>query len=980
MRYIFDEWSLDTLRHELYRAGHAHRLRRKAFQVLAYLLAHADRVVSKAELCAQVWSQRFISDTTLESTIKAIRQALGDSGRDQRLIQTVYGQGYRFVAAVTTADPAPLAPAKAPTPPHGREPREPPARRAPVVGRAAELAQLSRWWERAQGGARQLVFVTGEPGIGKTTLLDTWLAGLADESSPWIGHGQCIDAYGAGEPYQPVLEALGRLCRSPQGPRLVAVLRQYAPSWLAQLPALLPPAAWAALQGTVGPAAPQRMRRELTDALDAFTAECPLVLVLEDLHWSDRATLAWLAYVARRPDPARLLLLGTYRPGDAMGHDHPVWAVVTELLQHGQCVELALDGLSESAITAYLDARCGGTPFAPALARVLHRRTHGNPLFLSAVVDELIRQQVLHHAPTEWILRGELATVSTLVPATLRPLIEHQLARCSPKAQLVLEAASVAGLEFPAAAVAAGLARAEDDMEAQCATLAHHGQFLEARGSTTWPDGTVTACYGFRHALYRDVVYQRVPAGRRTRWHARMGTRLAQGFGEGAGTMAAAVARHCVQGRLWSLAVPYLRQAGQQAAGRGAYRDAVAFYEQALQALQQLPETRAVQAQALELHLDLRHALWPLHAPRRILEHLRQAEVLAETLGDQRRLGDIAGYRVLCWRDLGEPDASLASAQRALAIATARRDVRQQVAANIYLGDVYLTTLSDYPRAAAVFRRNLALLQATPPERPGPAFLPAVTSRAYLAMCLAELGAFPEGHTHGAEAVRLAEAVGHPYSLAQACAAMGYLFVRQGALSQALPALERGRALSEALEFPLLTRLCTARLGVAYTLAGRLDEALPLLERAHEETLAVRRHPVYPLLTVRLAEAYVRAGREAEAQRLGQQALEAAQRQQQQGYQAYALRLLGESTARHEPLPGKRAESFYRQALTLAEALGMRPLQAHCHHGLGTLYAKTGQWEQARRALSTAIHLYRAMEMTFWLPAAEAALAQVERR
>jgi DNA-binding winged helix-turn-helix (wHTH) protein/tetratricopeptide (TPR) repeat protein len=977
MRYVFGEWTLDTQCYELRRAGRVRPLRRKAFQVLACLLAHADQVVAKQELCEAVWPQQFISDTTLESTIKAVRQALGDTGRAQRLIRTVYGQGYRWVAPVTTADPAPLALARAPTLQPGSAPPGRWARAAPVVGREAELAQLSRWWARAQDGERHLVVVTGEPGMGKTALLDAWLARLAGAAPLWLGHGQCSEAYGLEEPYQPLLEALGRLGQSPQGPRLVAVLRHYAPSWLAQLPALLPPAEWAALQRTVGPAAPRRMRRELTDALEAFTAECPLVLVLEDLHWSDGATLAWLASVARRPDRARLLLLGTYRPGDALVQGHPVRAVLTELQQHGQCAELALDGLSEDAITAYLGQRCGGIRCATDLARVLHRRTHGNPLFLCAVVDELLRQQVLGPAPAGWILQGGLATVATLVPATLRALIEQQLAQCSPEVQTLLAAASVAGLEFAAAAVAAGLERAEDAIEAQCATLAHQGQFLEARGHATWPDGTVTAWYGFRHALYRDVVVQRVPAGRRTRWHARIGTRLAHGFGEGAGAMAAAVAWHCVQGRLWSQAVPYLRQAGHQAAGRGGYQDAVACYEQALHALQQLPETRAVRVQALELRLDLRHALVPLDAPRRILDHLRHAEVLAELLGDQRRLGAIAGYQVFCWRDLGEPEASLAAAQRALTIATARGDVRQQVAANLYLGDVYLATWSDYQRAAEVFRRTLELLHGTPPARPGPAFLPAVTARAYLAMGLAELGAFAEGHTHGADALRLAEVVGHPYSLVQACAAVGSLALRQGALAQALAALERGRALSEALEIPLLTRLCTARLGAAYALAGRLGEALPLLERARAQVMAVRRHPLAPLLTVRLGEGYVCAGRVAEARCLGQQALEAAHGQQQPGYQAYALRLLGESAARHVPLHGEQAATYYKQAIALAEALGMRPLQAHCHRGLGMLYAAIGQREQARTALSTAIEMYRAMEMTFWLPQTEAALAQV---
>ena len=309
------------------------------------------------------------------------------------------------------------------------------------------------------------------------------------------------------------------------------------------------------------------MLRELTDALEAFTAEYPLVLVVEDLHWSDRATLAWLAYVARRPDPARLLILGAYRPVEAIAQSHPLWAVLTELRQHGQCVELALDYLSEAAVTAYLAQRFGDTRLVAELARVLHQRTRGNPLFLIAVVDELVRQQVVTEEADGWAVRAGVDTITAIIPAHLRALIELQLAHCSPEDQTLLAAASVAGVEFATAAVAAGIERADEEIEARCAALAHQGQFLQAHGQAAWPDGTVTGCYGFRHALYHEVVYQQIPAGRQTRWHARMGTRLAQGFGEEAGDMAGALAMHFIRGRLLPQAVPYLRQAGGEGPG-----------------------------------------------------------------------------------------------------------------------------------------------------------------------------------------------------------------------------------------------------------------------------------------------------------------------------------------------------------------------------------------------------------------------------
>jgi tetratricopeptide (TPR) repeat protein len=245
-------------------------------------------------------------------------------------------------------------------------------------------------------------------------------------------------------------------------------------------------------------------------------------------------------------------------------------------------------------------------------------------------------------------------------------------------------------------------------------------------------------------------------------------------------------------------------------------------------------------------------------------------------------------------------------------------------------------------------------------------------------MCLAELCAFAEGQARGEDAIRLAEAAEHPYSLAYTCGAVGHFYLRHGTLPQAIRMLERGLTLGNAMHLPMVSRICTARLGAAYALAGRVSEALPRLEWALKPTVAVTStSPFLSHHAIWLGEVYVLAGRAEEANQLGQRALEVSQARQQQGYQAYALRLLGESSAHGELPDVELAEAHYRQALALAEELGMRPLAAHCHLGLGTLYARISQREPAYAELSTAIALYRAMDMTFWLPQAEAALAQV---
>jgi tetratricopeptide (TPR) repeat protein len=321
------------------------------------------------------------------------------------------------------------------------------------------------------------------------------------------------------------------------------------------------------------------------------------------------------------------------------------------------------------------------------------------------------------------------------------------------------------------------------------------------------------------------------------------------------------------------------------------------------------------------------------------------------------------------------------SAQRALAIGTALGDIGLQVTANSFLGELYLWVLNDYRQAADAYRRNVESLHgALLRERFGTTNVQSVVARAQVARCLAELGAFAEGRTYAEEALRLVETVDHPYSFACACDGVGHFFLRQGVLSQAIQVFERALALREAVNFPPIFRRCHVGLGIAYTLSGRVTEALPLLERA----LELRRPPdiwaASSLLPVWLGEGYVLAGRLEEAMPLGQQALEVTRTQKQRGYQAYALRLLGDIAAYRTPPAVEEAERYYCEALALAEAIGMRPLQAHCHSGLGMLYAKLDQREQARAALATAVDLYCAMDMTFWLPKAKAVLAQVEAR
>jgi predicted ATPase len=422
-----------------------------------------------------------------------------------------------------------------------------------------ELTRLHQWYATARQGQRQVGFITGEAGVGKTALVETFVAQVATEAPVWIGHGQCIEQYGPGEAYLPVLEALGRLCRGPEGAHFLAWLRQQAPSWLAQLPALLPDADRAACQRLAQDVTQTRMLREMAEALESLTAERPLILILEDLHWSDGATLEWLGYVARRQDLARLLVLGTYRLGEARVVAHPLYALTRELLVHGQGAELVLGGLSETDVTMYVRQRFGEGALAAELIPVLHQRTQGNPLFLVTMVADLVQRGVLWESPMGWESTVVLDTATVGVPETLRHLIEQQFERLGPADQAVLEAASVAGVDFSAAAVAAGLGISVEDVDIRCARLARQGQFVQEHGTVTWPNGPVATRYRFGHALYQEVVYDRIPVGCRTRLHQRIGAWQEQAYGACSGERATELAMHFERGQEYRRAVRYLQ-------------------------------------------------------------------------------------------------------------------------------------------------------------------------------------------------------------------------------------------------------------------------------------------------------------------------------------------------------------------------------------------------------------------------------------
>lgn len=546
-------------------------MRPKTSAVLQYLIRNSDRVITKQELRHAIWPDTHVSPALLKTYIRELRSLLRDDPDRPAFIKTIGRQGYEWIGDIREIK--------------GGEER---ARTSPVLaGRSEELAYLHQRLKTALSGKRQVAFVSGEAGIGKTALIEAFLAQEANGPNVQIGRGQCIQHYGSAEAYLPLLEALTRLCHGPGGPGLVAILERHAPAWLVQMPAVLRASQRDTLQTAASTSTRERMLRELAEALEIETAERPIVLWLEDLQWSDNATLDWLAFAARRQEPARLMVIGTYRPVDMIVRSHPLKAIKQELQLHGYCEDLPLSFLPVSAVTEYLETRFGkqiGLPLQK-IARVVHQRTEGNALFMINIVDYAIAHGAITKSPHGWRLVAPIEDLANAVPANLRELIEQELEGLTPAELEELEAASVAGQTFSAALVASAVGATIETVEQHCAEWARCAFFLRASGAMEWPDGTVAGGFALLHALYQQVLYERVPAGRRVRLHKRIAESLESAYGARASEIAAELADHFERGRVLGSALRYLWHAAKNAGRRYAPHEMVKLLRKALELL-----------------------------------------------------------------------------------------------------------------------------------------------------------------------------------------------------------------------------------------------------------------------------------------------------------------------------------------------------------------------------------------------------------
>lgn len=763
----FDRFRLDCANQQLDDGHLPIRLNPKAFAVLRTLVERPRQLVTKNDLLDAVWADTHVSDGVLKVCITEIRAALGDSATQPRFIETVHRRGYRFIAPVNGVAPGRAEPSRAGSlvawPQAGRGTSLSPVG---LVGRAPELEALERHVARALGGERQVLFVTGEPGAGKSALIEHFLARLAERPGHAVTGGQCLERFGSAEPYMPVLEAIGRLARADARSR--RMLRRCAPTWYAQLPWLHEDRERGRLAGALLGAARERMLREMGELIEALSAEVMLVLVLEDLHWSDPSTVDLLSLLATRREPARLLLIGSYRPVELILARHPLRDASRTLLASRRCEEIALDALGADAVAEYLHRRLPGSSLPAEAATLLRERTDGNPLFLVTLVDHLLAHGVIATPGGSPDPTRELRDELLVVPESVRLLIEQQLERLPADDRALLEAASLVGTEFSAAAAAAAAERATADVEERCALLARAGRFLLPAGTAAWPDGTVAERFVFRHALHRETLAAAVPRGRRTSAHLRIGRVLEEAHGASASELAGALALHFAEAGDPARATRYHRLAGETAAGRFAFREAEAHLDAALVLLLSLPPTAKRDREELALQTMLakvRQATRGYAAPEVKQGFARALELSAGGLQRPSAFPALTGIWTF-YAVSGELDRALEQAERNLAIAEAGGDRLMRLVAHqalwtthFFRGEMHAALRhldAGEPLYDPVADRSSALLYGTDPK---------MGALAYRALALWACGAIDQATEAAREAVAQSRELGHPLTL-----------------------------------------------------------------------------------------------------------------------------------------------------------------------------------------------------------------------
>jgi tetratricopeptide (TPR) repeat protein len=851
-----------------------------------------------------------------------------------------------------------------------------PAEAPSFVGRTEELELLYRFFEQMLAGTRQVVFITGEAGIGKSALVKAFVAQAIRSGEYWVAEGAWPNSDGH------LMEALQQLCQQDPSRHVRDVLKQTAPSWLLRLspspPMELTTDEIKELRLHTGNIKNQRRLNELAEALETLSHERPFLLVLEDLHHSDASTLEMLHHLAQRSEKAKLFILGTSRSGESRRNKFD--QLKRDLLVHRHCQVMDLPRLPLEAVQAYLIERWGDEKFVPSLAAHLYARTKGHALFTFEVVRKIEEDGIVVQEDGHWRKQESFATLE--IPNSVQEFIEGLIVDLPEEDQRLLEAASVVGVEFVSAAVAAVLNRSIEDVEERCQKLKRQGRFIAGRDieAVKWPDGTYSSAYYFRHQLYQERLYARISPGQRIQWHQRIAERLEQGYQQRTQEIAPQLAVHFEQGKNPCKTVHYLRLAAEQSLFHNAYREAHAFAEQGLGWFKTLAETEKNDLKEEELGLQsaLGTALIPIKGPGddQVKNAYARARELCEQLGDSTELVHILFGLHRYYNFRGEHQEARRLAERMRALTEHSPASRYRPWACISLGETswYLGKLE---MARDQLTEGIACYQPQLHDslllRYGTGNFP-VAARDYKSVAEWYLGYPEQANTSLDEARRISNEQDSPFSQV-------FRHLYETIFHQFLGDPDKTKAYAEITidfakkyEFVFQRYLCTMLQGWALVMQGQ-NESIKQMRQAFQDYEAIDGRVGRPYFLGILAEALGQIGKFSEAQEELAEAFQTVEKTGERFYEAELYRISGDLVLKQ--LPTRRllsrsgrvqrtktttsapqhttsyaeAEKHFLKAIEIAHNQEAKSLELRAVMNLSRLWQLQGRIAEARQRL-----------------------------